>query len=226
MFRPRPIAFTGVRRMFQPSAFKEPVYCIFLVGFVLQWLGYFVVSFFIPTFASVKLGASDDTAFYLVSMMNAGSAFGRVLPSLLAGYITPISILTICGIGSGVMFFAWFSITTIGSFIVFTVFWGFFNGVLVTMPSAVIASLTPDKSAVGSRIGMAWGLGAVAILISAPIGEALTNLTTKSFKGTQAYSGSVMLIGSILLVIPWVLADRERKLAKEADTERASLPKS
>jgi predicted MFS family arabinose efflux permease len=214
MFRPRKQSSAKLRKLLQIDAFQEPPYLVFVIGFFLTWLGYFVPSFFIPTYARVSLGASDSLKFYLVSIMNAGSFFGRIVPSILAHYTSPISVLTISGISAGILFFSWFGIHNIPGFIVFTALWGFLNGVIVTLPGAVVASLSPTPEEVGTRIGMAWGVGALGILISSPIGGALTDLSTKNFTGMIAWSGTVMLSGSLLFIYPWVVARRATRRSK------------
>jgi MFS family permease len=57
----------------------KPPFVLLCCGLFLAYLGFFSPFFFISTYAT-HLGMSQRFAFYLVSMVNGASLFGRILP--------------------------------------------------------------------------------------------------------------------------------------------------
>jgi MFS family permease len=57
----------------------KPPFVLLCIGLFLAYLGFFGPFFFISTYAT-HLGMSQRMAFYIVSILNAASLFGRILP--------------------------------------------------------------------------------------------------------------------------------------------------
>jgi predicted MFS family arabinose efflux permease len=65
------------------TAFKEPAYSTFVVGLALGFMAFFIPFFYSKSFA-LNIGVDSNMSFYLLSIMNAASMFGRLLPTCLA----------------------------------------------------------------------------------------------------------------------------------------------
>lgn len=63
------------------SAFNGKAYLFLCIGVFFVLLGYWVPLFYIVPYASTVLGAPSSYAPYLLSILNAGSFFGRVVPA-------------------------------------------------------------------------------------------------------------------------------------------------
>lgn len=72
------------RAIFDFAAFREPPYLIFVFGAFLGFMGLYQPFFYIQTFAIERHITNANLGFYILAIMNATSAFGRVLPGILS----------------------------------------------------------------------------------------------------------------------------------------------
>jgi MFS family permease len=61
----------------------KPPFMLLCGGLFLAYLGFFSPLFYVSTYATY-LGMSQRLAFYLVSMVNGASLFGRIIPGFIA----------------------------------------------------------------------------------------------------------------------------------------------
>ncbi|KAF2000247.1 MFS general substrate transporter [Amniculicola lignicola CBS 123094] len=199
------------RALFDKTALTDRLFIIFTCSTFFTFLGYITPYFYIPSFAQDRLGTSESTALYTLVASVAGSFFGRLGSGLMAHWLGSIPTWILCALVSGILSLGWIRVETEASFIAFSVLWGFFSAALVTLPSAAFASICPDLSRLGTRLGMSWGVSSIASLIGAPIAGAL--LTTKNgktdFIGVQAWSGICLLAGTAWLCVLWFAAVRK-----------------
>lgn len=80
------------------AAFKEPPYAIFVFGMFVGFIGLYQPFFYIQEFAIEKHITNSNLGFYILPIMNAASAFGRVIPGILSdkGECLPISTTRTC----------------------------------------------------------------------------------------------------------------------------------
>ena len=95
---------SSVRRLFDRQAWTEASFLVFAGGCFIGFVGLYIPYFYIETFALQKEIFNENTAFYLVSILNAGSFFGRIVSlgqsfSLRSGYASYF-VLTLDIIGS------------------------------------------------------------------------------------------------------------------------------
>lgn len=112
------------RRLFDASAFHDRLFLIFTASTFTCFLGYIVPYFYIPTYATEKLGTSDSFGLYMLVISVAGSFFGRLGSGMLAHYAGSIVTWLLCAGASGVLSLAWIAIETRGGFIAFSILWG------------------------------------------------------------------------------------------------------
>lgn len=200
--RPDP-RFTRPRGpLFDASALKEPPYIVLCAGLFFVFMGYYIPIFYITPFASLSLHLSTNYSFYLLSLLNGSSIFGRVLPAFFAQKFGPATTLTIGAISLGVFICAWTGIHSLAGVTVWAVLVGFMSGLNVAIPSAVMPLLSPSPHVVGARTGMAWSGAAIAALVGSPIAGALVNTRTDDYLHGQIFGGTSALLGGILLIYP------------------------
>jgi MFS family permease len=95
-----------VRKFFTLSIFTD---WPFLICILACWLGYAgnYVAFFYTSFFGISKGwMSESLGYYLVPILNAGSALGRVFPNWLADHVGPINVVIpgTYGVPPGVIF--------------------------------------------------------------------------------------------------------------------------
>lgn len=64
---------------------------------------------------------------------------------------------------------------------------------------------------VGARLGMASAGCRMGILIASPIAGAASRTTVGDFRGAQIWGGATLLLGSALLVDPWLIVKRRKE---------------
>lgn len=70
----------GRRKFFDLTAFKEPPYVLFVGGSFLAFMGLYAPFFYVQSFAITTGIADPNLAFYFLSIINASSTFGRIIP--------------------------------------------------------------------------------------------------------------------------------------------------
>jgi hypothetical protein len=164
--QPRPTTQRTFATLFAFPALQEPRFLAFTVALLFIFLGFYIPLFYIPLYAQYSLRTSDDLAYNLVAIVNAGSFLGRILPFLVKG-LPPVYNLTFWTAVSALLLFAWIAIYNVAGFVVWTVLYGFASGVIISASPSVVAhrTLCPDLAQIGSRLGLSWAFAAVGILI-------------------------------------------------------------
>lgn len=204
------------RKLFDPAAFKDPGFLIFTCCSFSTFLGYIVPYFYVPSFAQDALGISEDFAMDILLMMVAASFFGRLAIGMIAHHLGPMLSWLGCALISGILSFSWIAVSSQNGLIIFSVFWGFCSGGLVTLPAAVFPRLCPDLRRLGTRTGMSWGISSFASLTGSPIAGALLKRhagrgTRSDFLGPQLWSGCCLLVGAGIISLLWIRTIRRSK---------------
>ena len=196
----RPRVLPGHKRsLFDWSALTEPAYLCFVFGGMFVFLGLYIPFFYIDYFVIDTGITNANLGFYFLVIVNASSVFGRILPNILAVRTGPINMIIPCTIGSGVFIFALIATRTVPTAVVVSAFYGFFSGTFVSVPPACFVQLTPNRSLIGTRMGMGfviWGIGG---LIGSPIAGAILEHSGWTavwiFAGVPTIAGAVCMIG-------------------------------
>lgn len=194
-FRP-----TEKRGLIDLSAFREIQYVTFLIGAFLGFMGFYNFVVYVQPFAIEKGIVNDNLGFYLVPILNAASALGRIAPNMMADYIGAYNVLVpLCTITS-LLAFCWIAVHSTAGIIVLAALYGFWSGGFVSLPPIAIMTVTKDFRKLGTRIGMAFCINAVALLIGTPIGGALRN-ATGSYLGLQLFCACSLAVCTVILAI-------------------------
>ena len=163
-----------------------------------------------PLYATRTLGVDTGEAFYILSIMNAVSIFGRVIPGFLGDILGAHNVLIPCTVMTAVLAFSWISVRSVAGLIVFAAFYGFFSGALVSLPATVTAALSPDFSKVGTRMGMCFSFAGFGLLVGSPVGGAIINVPEGEFLGAQTFGGATIMVGAILWITVRCLRMRDQ----------------
>lgn len=200
------------RKLFDPTAFKNLPYMLFCLGSFISFAGLYMPFFFVQTFAIDEHITSENFAFYLLSILNATSIFGRIVPNYVADKIGPLNVMAPCGVMSGVLIFCLIAVRNLGGIVVIVLLFGFFSGSLVSVPPTVIVSLTPDRRFIGTRLGMAFAFVAIGVLIGSPIGGVI--LRSKGYTSLWVFGGVLSVVGGVVLVLARVAHKGWKPLVK------------
>ncbi|KAJ5142628.1 uncharacterized protein N7515_001415 [Penicillium bovifimosum] len=186
------------RKLYQLSAFKELPFMLFAFAMFMGFLGFYNFLFYVQSYA-IDTGIVDPKlGFYLLSMLNAASSFGRIAPNFLADHLGPLNMLTPAVTITAILAFVWISVHTVPGIIILAVFYGFFSGGFVSLPPVVMASMTPDVRNLGTRMGMVFAITSIGLLIGTPIGGAILSRTNE-YVGVQLFTACCLISSAVLM---------------------------
>lgn len=97
-------------------------------------------------------------AFYVLAVMNAGSVFGRILPSFLADIFGRFNMIIPCAFCAGLsVLVVWPFSKTLCIMMLFAVIYGFFSGAFNALIIPCIAQISQPEQ-IGTRMGMLYSL--------------------------------------------------------------------
>ena len=100
---------------------------------------------------------NENYAFYLLSILNANSFVGLVVPSFRAGIVGPMIMLVLCTFAGGTLCLCWIGIENVVGITVFAILNGFFAEAYVSLIIPAIVELTLDTNE--SVCGSFWTTG-------------------------------------------------------------------
>ena len=110
------------------SCVKNPVVILLAVGLFFVYLGLFSPFFYVTSYM-ISLRLDPNLAFYMISVINAASLFGRVLPGMMADRIGNYNVMILVALFSGLIASCWTKATTVGGIVVFSLAYGLASGV-------------------------------------------------------------------------------------------------
>lgn len=190
------------RTFFDRSALTDVPLLCFVLGCVLTFLGLYTTFFYVGSFA-VETGLLDDgAAAYLVTLLNASSVLGRILPNMpqatrrlgplnmMAVSVSSLGALVLCLLGGARLGLA--------GLLVVACLYGFFTGAFFSLQPTVFGRLTADAGRLGTRMGMASTCMSFGLLVGAPASGALSRAF--GFQAAWAWSGVSLLLGGLAMV--------------------------
>lgn len=187
-----------------PKAFKDMSYTMLVLSCFFMLMGVFVPIFYLPVYAESH-GMRPTLASYLLSILNAASFLGRVIPGVLSDKLGPLNVLSVAGISSGILIFCWPSTTTNASIIVFAAIFGFCSGGVVSGMSIGLSSCAKSPRDFGTYLGMGMAILSIATLISPPINGAFV-AHFHDFNQAAYFSGALTLFGGMLAIVTKAMA--------------------
>lgn len=191
------------RALIDWTAFKDVPFMVFTLGSFIGFMGLFMFFFYIQLYAITKQITDDNLAFYLLSILNAASVFGRIVPNFIADKVGPLNIIVPCALMSGILILVLIPTHNLGGIVVVTLLYGFFSGTFVSLPPTIIVHMSPNRGLIGTRLGMSFSVVAVGALIGNPIAGAI--LDAKGFTSVWIFGGCLVLAGSFLMAVSRVL---------------------
>lgn len=180
----------------------------------------YIPFFYIQDYA-LKLSLDTESAFSLLSIMNASSLLGRLAPNYLADRFGGVNVMLPCCLLSSLVIFIFPLAVEKSSLIAISVVYGFISGGMVSLPAPIIAALTSDVGELGARMGMAYSIAAFGGLVGSPVagaakrdapagisGRAVEDVR-REFWGVWFVGGGGMLLATGFLVLTrWLKVSR------------------
>ncbi|KAJ4861331.1 major facilitator superfamily domain-containing protein [Trichoderma breve] len=173
------------------------LYCL---SIFLAFLGFFTFYTFIESWAiATQLNTDGVAPYYILTITNASSSFGRILPNYTADKIGPLNIQVPATLIAGVLVFTWIPAQSMGSVMAIAILYGFFSGSLVSVPPTAIASMTANMNELGGRIGMCFLAMAFGSLIGSPVTGAIVQ--SVGYDNARIYAGIMLLAGATTMAV-------------------------
>ncbi|RMJ27933.1 MFS monocarboxylate transporter [Aspergillus sp. HF37] len=170
-------------------------FLLLCAGLATCYLGMFSPFFYITSYAE-STGHPVSFAFYLVSIVNAASLFGRILPGFLADRYGHFEICSLAALCSGIVAFCWTPVKSTAALVVWALAYGFASGAIMSLQTACAAILaTPETQ--GTALGFVMGSLALSALFGTPISGQLVG--TYGYLALSMYAGSSLVAGSLLI---------------------------
>jgi len=186
------------RALINLRTFRDTTYLLCCFGFFVGFLGLYVFYYYIQLYAIDVTGTKPRLAFYLLAILNAASFFGRLLPNYAAGYLGPMNTQVFFGALSGILSFCLLAITNTPGVIAFSALYGFVSGPFVSLPIPVIASVSPDKNVLGTRLGMSFAFIGFGVLIGEPVAGAILG-SSLNWAGLIIWCGVMLMASSVII---------------------------
>ncbi|KAJ8111439.1 hypothetical protein OPT61_g5974 [Boeremia exigua] len=212
------------RTLYQFSCLKDSAYALFIAGIFFTFAGIYIPYFYISAWVSdTAFPLHGMSAYYLISIMNAGGLVGRIIPNFFADKFVSGPVLTqaLAAIACGALAAGWTYIkASLAGLIVWTIAYGFVSGSVISLIPASAATLTQDMSTLGGRIGVLFAGNAVASLIGSPVAGAIRRDTGSGWGGLAGYCAAFNVVGGCLLAVCWTLHVHRKRSAERIDSQK------
>ncbi|EPE31184.1 MFS general substrate transporter [Glarea lozoyensis ATCC 20868] len=213
-----PICFLSVqlphsaikRPFYDKRAFTDRPYMTFCVGQFFGLMAVYITLFYIHLYALERTDTHPTVSSYLLSIINAASIAGRLLPNFVADKIGPLNVLIPLTGGAAVLTFGWIGIHSGAGLIIFCVLYGFFQGPFVSLPPTIVATLSPDLRSIGVRLGMMLAISGFGSLIGEPVAGAIL-LRPNGWMWLQIWCAVLFVVSGVFSVISKHLVDGMKK---------------
>ncbi|KMU74826.1 hypothetical protein CISG_00756 [Coccidioides immitis RMSCC 3703] len=193
------------RKLAGAKAFKSLAWILYSSGCFLMMWGLFAPINYLPLMA-LKAGASKMLSTYTISIANAASFFGRIIPGAISDRVGQLNVMISVAFLSGISILAfWLPVyfhPTNAAIIAFGVVYGMASGGFVSLMSPCVVTLCDGKSEeLGPKLGAFMFVIAIASLTGLPISGAIKDAShnKSDFQGLICFSGVVMIVGGFLV---------------------------
>lgn len=187
------------RALIDWSAFTEVPFILFTIASLIGFMGLFVILFYLSYYAQDRHITDTGMAFYLVPIFNAGSCFGRTIPNAISDKTGPFNLLAPGAFIVGILILCMIAVESQASIIIVAILVGFFSGLFIALPPICYVALTEDKTKIGTRMGMGFGIIAFGILAGGPGGgDILGNADPLNWHGLWAFGGVAACVAGMM----------------------------
>jgi MFS family permease len=201
------------------ASYTEPAFLLMTIGTWFVYIGGFLPFNFIIVQARAQ-GMSTSLAGYLVSILNAASTFGRIIPAHYGDLYGVFNIMILLTCFAGILNLAlWLPSTTLAVghanalIIVFSILYGFASGCFFSIIPAMIAQLS-DVRKLGVRTGSLYVVSSTGVLIGSPIAGVIASEHGNGFLWLTVFSGVTLLVGAMLVVFSRIRQTGFKVMAK------------
>ncbi|KAL2165668.1 hypothetical protein VTG60DRAFT_4051 [Thermothelomyces hinnuleus] len=226
-----PKGLAGRRTLISLKPFKMSTYLLFVSGSFLFYWGLFGPFDYLPLFAEGD-ESTKRIALYTVSIVNAASIPGRILPNMYSDRVgSSLRTISLCALLAGTsVLVIWLPINyrhSLSGLIIFAVAFGVTSGAFVSlMTPAMIEVAGGHTTNLGAMVGTFFAIIAIASLTGLPIQAAIAGGHSgggdTDLMGLIVFCGVVMLAGTALVYTASVLSARNKRRTADKEAVEAN----
>ncbi|TKA34242.1 hypothetical protein B0A50_00222 [Salinomyces thailandicus] len=182
------------------SAFREKTYAFFVAGLFFVIWGIYYTFYYIASFGVDQVGMDYTASTLLVIIINGAGFPARVIPPYFADKVGQLNMLVPTLFCLTIVAYSWLAVDNVAGLYVFTCFYGLVSAAFQCLIPSTVASITPDLSMVGTRLGMAFSTLSFAALTGPPIGGALQSTMGGDYTGASVWAATAVLVCAVLFV--------------------------
>jgi predicted MFS family arabinose efflux permease len=187
------------KKLIDVSALRDWPFVLMIGGLLTTFMGIYTILYYINLFTAQRTSAPSNVTRQTLTMVNAASTVGRILPSALADRVGPTHVLAATALLSGMLNFALLAVSSTAGLIPWTIAFGSISGAFQGLPAAGVVSISNSRDNIGVRLGVVLGVVGCGVLIAEPIAGAIL-AGRGGWPGLTAWSGSLMFVGSVFMV--------------------------
>ncbi|KAI1186762.1 major facilitator superfamily domain-containing protein [Nemania serpens] len=182
------------------AAFKEPPYAGYLASsFFLFWANYYTF-YYIASYGTQVLNLSYSSASILVIIINGVGLPFRILVPMLADRIGNLNVILPVSLIWVVVSFTWLAVHDVAGYYAFTVVYGIVSASFQCLFPSTVARISPRLDTIGTRLGMAFSVSALASLTGPPIGGAIQTASGGGFRAPQIWAAASTVVSFLLFM--------------------------
>ncbi|KFY17500.1 hypothetical protein V492_00628 [Pseudogymnoascus sp. VKM F-4246] len=190
------------RALIDWSAFVDMPFIVFTLGLLFAFIGNSVLIFYVSFYPQDSGFTDQSLSFYMVSIFNAGSVLGRIVPNALSDRIGVFNTMAPTTLLLGVTIYCMRGVLNAAGMIVLSIVTGFLSGVVVALPPVCFRVLTENKSMIGTRVGQGFAIAGLGLLIGGPSAGAILGGTQPlEWTGVWVFGGTTGVIGAFIFFI-------------------------
>ncbi|TVY42019.1 Aspyridones efflux protein [Lachnellula subtilissima] len=201
--------FPSTRRpLFDKNILRSIPYDLFSLGEFFGFMGMYIPFYYVTSYSIEHNIANENISFYLLTFLNVGSIFGRIVPNFFADITGPLNITFPFILLCSVIAFSWTSVHSLGQMVLFCLFYGCFSGTFVSITGPALATLSNDMSLVGTHMGMSFTFGALGLLVGNPVAGVLLKkgwIAPATFCGAANILAALCILGARVKKAGWTL---------------------
>jgi MFS family permease len=147
------------------------------------------------------LGLPISSASILVIIINGVGLPFRILAPMVADRLGNVNVIMVVSILWVIVAFTWLAVHDIPAYYAFTVVYGIVSASFQCLFPSTVSRITPRLDTIGTRLGMAFGINAIASLTGPPIGGRIQTADGGSFRGAQIWAAVSTLIACLFFII-------------------------
>ncbi|KAI1151892.1 major facilitator superfamily domain-containing protein [Nemania diffusa] len=180
------------------GAFKDLKYAGFLASaFFVFWANYYTF-YYIASYGTHVLNLSYSSASIFVIIINGVGFPFRILVPMLADRIGNLNVVVPVAIIWAVVSFTWLAVHNVAGYYAFTAFYGIASASFQCLFPSTVARISPRLDTIGTRLGMAFGVSALASLTGPPIGGAIQTASGGGFQAPQIWAATATLVAALM----------------------------